>query len=66
MKIDFKKILIALLLISAVSTVLPLPASKENLLGYYSHCTFTPWSTAILILTALCIFFYSKKVIKNA
>jgi hypothetical protein len=36
----------------AVLTVLPLPASKPNVLGYVSHCSFTPWSTLILVALA--------------
>jgi len=33
----------------AVWTVWPMTASKPNVLGYYSHCTFAPWSTLILL-----------------
>jgi len=36
--------------ISAVWTLIPdLSASKESMLGYKSHCSFTPISTIILI-----------------
>ena len=33
-------------------TLLPATASKPNLLGYYSVCSFAPKSTAILIVFA--------------
>ena len=50
-------ILIAVAIGSAVSTVwtlMPdLTASKESMLGYKSHCTFTPISTIILIFMAV-------------
>ncbi|NTV51910.1 MAG: hypothetical protein HGA76_02685 [Candidatus Firestonebacteria bacterium] len=36
----------------AILTALPMHASKPNLLGYYSHCSFTPWSTLILLALA--------------
>ena len=50
-------ILIAAAIASAISTMWTLmpdsTASKECLLGYKSHCTFTPISTIILIFIAL-------------
>ena len=50
-------ILIAVAIGSAVSTVWTLmpdsTASKESMLGYKSHCTFTPISTIILIFMAV-------------
>lgn len=36
----------------AVLTVLPLPASKPNALGYVSHCPFAPWSTLTMLALA--------------
>jgi hypothetical protein len=54
-----KKGYIAMLIITifftlmAVSTMIPISfASKECLLGYKAHCTFTPVSTAICLLLA--------------
>lgn len=41
-----------LLTLLAVWTVLPLPGSKINALGFYSHCPFAPWSTALLLILA--------------
>ena len=50
-------ILIAISIGSAISTIWTLipesSASKENILGYKSHCTFTPISTIILIFMAV-------------
>jgi hypothetical protein len=63
-------ILIAVAIGSAVSTVWTLmpdsTASKESMLGYKSHCTFTPISTIILIFMAV-VFSYiliRKKFLK--
>ena len=36
----------------AVSTALPLTASRTNDLGYYSLCSFAPWSTLALLIVA--------------
>jgi hypothetical protein len=36
----------------SVSTILPLAASKTNDLGYYSLCSFAPWSSLALLLVA--------------
>jgi len=36
----------------AVSTLLPFAASKTNDLGYYSLCSFAPWSALALLLVA--------------
>ncbi len=34
----------------AIMTLIPAQASKPNYLGYYSICSFTPFSTIILLL----------------
>jgi hypothetical protein len=40
--------------ISAIWTLIPeTSASKESMLGYKAHCTFTPISTIILIFMAV-------------
>ena len=46
------QILSWIFVILAVSTSIPLAASKTNDLGYYSLCSFTPWSTVALLLVA--------------
>jgi hypothetical protein len=33
----------------AVLTAWPMHASHPNVLGYYSHCSWVPWSTLILL-----------------
>ena len=54
-------ILIAGAIASAISTIWTLvpdsSASKESMLGYKSHCSFTPISTIILIFMAV-VFVY--------
>ena len=39
-------------LLLAVWTLFPVNASKPCALGYEAHCTFTPWSTLILLVAA--------------
>ncbi len=37
----------------AISTLIPqASASKDCILGYKAHCTFTPWSTAVCLVIA--------------
>jgi hypothetical protein len=38
--------------IVSVSTMLPYSASKTNDLGYYSLCSFAPWSSLALLSVA--------------
>ena len=45
-------ILIWILAALAVVTALPFSASKINDFGYYSLCSFTPWSTLALLFAA--------------
>jgi len=44
--------LIWLLVALAVITTLPFSASKTNDLGYYSLCSFVPWSTMTFLVPA--------------
>ena len=37
---------------AAILTLFPAPARIKNDLGYYSLCTFAPWSTLLLLLVA--------------
>ena len=37
-------------LVSAVITLIPSEASKVNRLGYYSVCSYSPYSTIMLLL----------------
>ncbi|TDA40379.1 MAG: hypothetical protein DSO09_00700 [Candidatus Methanomethylicota archaeon] len=40
-------LLVVIFFILGVSTLIPAPASKISLLGYYAHCSFTTESLAI-------------------
>jgi len=49
------RVLVALIwvfILLAVVTALPFSASKVNDLGYYSLCSFAPWSSAALLSVA--------------
>jgi hypothetical protein len=57
-------VVIVILCIAAVKTVIPNEeASKPCLLCYNAACSFTPISTAILIIAAVGTFFVAKGVI---
>jgi hypothetical protein len=57
-------VVIVILSIAAVKTVIPNEkASKLCLLGYKATCSFTPISTAILIIAAIVTFVVAKGVI---
>jgi hypothetical protein len=45
-------ILVWVLVALAVVTALPFSASKTNDLGYYSLCSFAPWSSVALLFVA--------------
>lgn len=45
-------LLIWALIVTATVTLLPLPAPKQNDLGYVSACPFAPWSTLALLFVA--------------
>ena len=45
-------VLIWIFALLAAATALPFSASRTNDLGYYSLCSFTPWSTAALLSVA--------------
>ncbi len=48
-------ILIIVFVILGISTLIPAPASKPCLLGYYAHCSFTPLSTIICwVIAGIC------------
>ena len=55
---------IVILSLAAVKTVIPNEeASKPCLLGYKAACSFTPISTAILVIVAIVTFVVAKNVI---
>jgi len=44
-----------------ISTLIPAPASKPSLLGYYAHRSFTPISTIICLVIAGVIYWLGKR-----
>lgn len=52
---------IAVAVILGISTLVPAPASKPCLLGYYAHCSLTPISTIICLAIAGVIYWFGKK-----
>jgi len=52
-------VLIAIVL--GISTLVPAPAKKPCLLGYYAHCSFTPISTVICLVIAGLIYWLGKR-----
>jgi hypothetical protein len=47
--------------ILGISTLIPAPASKPSLLGYYVHCPFSPISTIISWVIAGVIYWFGKR-----
>ncbi|RLF21796.1 MAG: hypothetical protein DRN15_10590 [Thermoprotei archaeon] len=55
-------ILAFIFIVLGISTLVPAPASKPCLLGYYAHCSLTPISTIICwILAGLCYWLGRRK-----
>jgi len=52
---------IIVFIILGISTLIPAPASKPSLLGYYAHCSFAPISTIICWIIAGAIYWLGKK-----
>lgn len=49
---------------AGIMTLIPDEASKPSYLGYYAHCSFTPYSTLILFAITLIGLFLMIKLIK--
>jgi len=47
--------------ILGASTLIPAPASKPSLLGYYAHCPFAPISTVVCWVIAGLIYWLGKR-----
>jgi hypothetical protein len=54
-------LLVAVFVILGISTLVPAPAGKPCLLGYYAHCSFTPISTLICWAIAAASYWQGKK-----
>jgi hypothetical protein len=52
---------VAIFTILGISTLIPAPASKPSLLGYYAHCSFAPISTIICWIIAGVIYWLGKR-----
>ncbi|MHA1665595.1 MAG: hypothetical protein ACTSVW_07170, partial [Candidatus Njordarchaeales archaeon] len=52
---------IVIAVVLGISTLIPAPASKPCLLGYYAHCSFTPISTIICWVIAGVIYWLGKR-----
>ncbi|RLF00136.1 MAG: hypothetical protein DRJ59_07420 [Thermoprotei archaeon] len=52
-------VLIAIVL--GISTLVPAPAGKSCLLGYYAHCPFTPINTVTCLVIAGLIYWLGKR-----
>lgn len=55
-----------ILAILAVVTMLPFSASKTNDLGYYSLCSFAPWSALALLFVAGVLWAIRKYLLTRA
>jgi len=54
-------LLVVIFFILGISTLIPAPASKPSLLGYYAHCSFTPISTIICWIIAGVLYWIGRK-----
>jgi galactitol-specific phosphotransferase system IIC component len=52
---------IVVAIVLGVCTLIPAPASKPSLLGYYAHCPFAPISTIICLVIAGVIYWLAKR-----
>jgi hypothetical protein len=52
---------VIIFIVLGISTLIPAPASKPSLLGYYAHCSFAPISTIICWIIAGIIYWLGKR-----
>jgi hypothetical protein len=57
----YYRVLVIVFILLGFSTIIPAPASKPSLLGYYAHCSFTPVSTVILWALAGLIYWLGRR-----
>lgn len=59
--------LVAIFVVLGISTLVPAPASKPSLLGYYAHCSFAPISSVICwIVAGVCSWLGQRRAAKKA
>jgi hypothetical protein len=54
-------LLVAIFVVLGILTPVPAPASKPSLLGYYSHCSFSPVSAIICWIIAAASYWFGKR-----
>ena len=58
-------LLVVVFALLGVWTLVPAPASKPSLLGYYAHCSFTPISTMICwVIAGACYWLGQRRALK--
>jgi len=58
---------VVIFVLLGVWTLVPAPAGKPSLLGYYAHCSLTPVSTMICwIIAGACCWVGKKRATKKA
>jgi hypothetical protein len=57
----FYRVGVVAFVVLGVTTLIPAPASKPSLLGYYAHCSFTPISTVICWIIAGAIYWAGSR-----
>ena len=55
----------AVFVVLGISTLVPAPASKPCLMGYYAHCPFAPASTAICWIIAGACYWLGKRATRK-
>jgi len=54
-------LLVVIFIVLGISTLVPAPASKPSLLGYYAHCSFAFASTIICWIIAVACYWLGKR-----
>ena len=52
---------VIIFVVLGIVTLVPAPASKPCMLGYYAHCTFTPISTVICLVLAGAFYWIGRR-----
>jgi len=57
---------VAVFVVLGIWTLIPAPASKLCLLGYYAHCSFAPISTIVCWIIAGACYWLGQRAAKKA